>query len=163
MAQWLSPKFAVQVTNWVYEWLSNGRFEKPATLPYHLRRYVANSPNVPKGHFSVLNELTITLIAPLEIYGYTLPERLWPDISQGKMFAKWLREKGIDTDNLPTYTHVFEDGRFPVQAKAYPNELLAEFRRHFSEVWMPKRAVSYFQEKDTNALSYLPRLLGAPE
>ena len=163
LAQWLSPKFAVLVSNWVFEWLSSDSFKKPASLPYHLRRYVANSQNVPIGHFSVLNELAIGLIAPLEIYGYTLPERLWPDISQGKMFARWLRdEKGIDTKSLPTYRHVFEDGRYPVQAKAYPNSLLAEFRKHFQEVWLPNRATDYFQEKDTAALPYMQRLLPAP-
>ena len=163
LAQWLSPKFAVLVSKWVFEWLSSDNFKKPASLPYHLRRYVANSQNVPIGHFSVLNELAIGLIAPLEIYGYTLPESLWPDISQGLMFARWLREeKGIDTKALPTYWHVFEDGRPSVQAKAYPNELLAEFRRHFQEVWLPQRAIGYFQDKDVAALPHLQRLLPAP-
>ena len=33
-------------------------------------------PDVPVGHFSVLTEMTLTLIAPLEVIGYTLPERL---------------------------------------------------------------------------------------
>jgi hypothetical protein len=53
-------------------------------VPYHLRRYVANQPNVPVGHFSVLTEMTQMLIAPMEIMGYTLPENMLPDISQGK-------------------------------------------------------------------------------
>jgi hypothetical protein len=56
-----------------------------------------------------------------ELQGYTLPEKLWPDISQGRMFARWLRdEHGVDTDSMPTYWHVFEDGRPAVQARAYP-------------------------------------------
>ncbi|MCW7544886.1 hypothetical protein N7I30_13850 [Aurantimonas litoralis] len=94
--------------------------------------------------------------------GYTLPERLMPDISHGRMFCKWLRDKhGIDTDTLPTYTHVFEDGR-RVQAKAYPESLLADWRRHFRDEWLPNRSIAYFSGKDSAALAYLPRLLPAP-
>jgi KilA-N domain len=93
LAQWLSPKFAVQVTQWVYDWMSG---KSPATVadtvPYHLRRYVANQPNIPVAHFSILSEMTTLLIAPMEIMGYTLPEHMLPDISNGKMFCKWLRD-----------------------------------------------------------------------
>lgn len=165
LAQWLSPEFAVQVNKWVFEWISTGHFSQRGTLPYHLRRYVANQPNVPRGHFSILNEIIIGLVAPLEIYGYTLPEGLWPDISEGKMFARWLRdEKDIDTNALPTYWHAFEDPKRPfrVRAKAYPNSLLADFRAHFNDVWIPQRAQVYFAERDIKALEYLPRLLAPP-
>lgn len=159
LAQWLSPKFAVKVSQWVYDWMSGKAAPSPkGELPYHLRRYVANQQNVPVGHFSILTELTQALIAPMEIYGYTLPERLMPDISHGLMFCKWLRSKGVDTDALPKYTHVFEDGR-RVRAKAYPESLLAEWRQHFRSVWLPTKAVEYFGKKDRLALEYLPRLI----
>jgi hypothetical protein len=115
---------------------------------------------VPEGHFSVLNEITIALIGPMEAEGYTLPESLWPDISQGKIFSNWLRkEKGMNTDAMPAYVHQFEDGRPPIMARAYPNELLADFRKHFSEVWLRYKAEKYFSERDPAALEYLPRLL----
>jgi hypothetical protein len=72
------------------------------TVPYHLRRYVANQPNIPVAHFSILAEMTTLLIAPMEIMGYTLPEHMLPDISSGKMFCKWLRDvHGIDTVPTP--------------------------------------------------------------
>lgn len=162
LAQWLSAKFAVLVSRWVYEWLSRG--SQPVTMPYHLRRYVTNQKNVPRGHFSVLNELAISLIGPLEAQGYTLPEYMWPDISEGKMFAKWLRdEHGVDTTKVATYVHEFEDGRAARPAKAYPNEWLAEFRFHFENVWLPERATMYFQERDQKALQYLPALLPPPD
>jgi hypothetical protein len=129
------------------------------TVPYHLRRYVANQPNVPVAHFSVLTEMTQLLIAPMEIMGYTLPEHLLPDISQGRMYCKWLRDKyGIDTDALPTYALVYEDGR-RVPAKAYPESLLPDFRKHFREEWLPNRAIEYFQRRDGEALQYLPKLI----
>lgn len=163
LAQWLSPTFAVQVSEWVYEWMNQRPSSGRGTMPYHLRRYVANQRNVPHGHFSVLNEITMGLIAPLEAEGYTMPESMMPDISQGKMFARWVSDKyGVDTKSLPTYLHTFEDGRPPVRPKAYPNEWLAEFRRHFTEVWLPERAQDYFQERDPAALAYLPKLLPKP-
>jgi hypothetical protein len=88
---------------------------------------------------------------------------MWPDISQGKMFSNWLRKvKGVNTDDMPSYVHKFEDGRAPVLARAYPNELLPEFRKHFTEVWLRSRATAYFQERDPAALTHLPKLLPPP-
>lgn len=160
LAQWLSAKFAVQVSKWIHEWMSaqGGR----PRLPYHLQRYVANQRNVPRGHFSVLTEMAIALIGPLEAQGYTLPEHLWPDISQGRMFARWLRdEHAIDTNAVPTYQHEFADGRASKPAKAYPNDLLPEFRTHLETVWLPQRAAAYFAEKDPAALPFLAALVPA--
>jgi hypothetical protein len=160
LAQWLSPRFAVMVSRWVYEWMSGRAPDIVRPLPYHLRRYMANVLNVPVGHFSILTELTQALIGPMEAIGYTLPQHLWPDISEGRMFCKMLRdEHGVDTEKLPTYLHIFDDGRPPVWAKAYPEELLPHFRRHFREVWLPQMAADYFGKRDPRALQYLPRLL----
>lgn len=157
LAQWCSPKFAVAVSNWVYDWIS-GNLKQPAQMPYHLERYVLNQGSIPPTHFSMLNEMTMGLIAPMEHKGYTLPENMIPDISEGRMFCQWLREhKGIDTNALPTYTHIYQDGR-RVQAKLYPIDLLPDFRRHFNEVWLPQKAVSYFQGRDSNALPYLTQV-----
>lgn len=162
LAQWCSAEFAVKVSQWVYDWMSGKGAPQKTALPYHIRRYTANQQNVPVGHFSILSELTLALIGPMEIIGYTLPERMVPDISHGRMFCKWLREKhGIDTDALPTYLHVYEDGR-RVQAKAYPETLLAAWRKHFREEWLPNRAIDYFKSRDSLALQYLPRLLPKP-
>src|ERR1700728_4361951 len=135
LGQWCSPKFAVAVSQWVRKWLE-GR-GKRGGLPYHLDRYMANKQKIPHTHFSMLNEMVLHLIAPMESQGYELPEALVPDISEGKMFCKWLRdEKQIKTDLLPTYPHKYADGRV-VQAKLYPNNLLPDFRKHFHEVWLP--------------------------
>jgi hypothetical protein len=158
LAQWLSPKFAVQVTQWVFEWISGGP-KIVERLPYHLRRYVANMTSIPRTHFSVLQELTYGLIAPMEARGYTLPEYMVPDISEGRMFSRWLREeKGIDPSTFPTYKHCYEDGRI-VDARLYPNELIADFRAHFHKVWLPTRSAAYFAERDPRALPFLKALL----
>lgn len=158
LGQWCSPEFAVQVSRWVREWMS-GRAKPRNVIPYHLRRHMANHSNVPAGHFSILIEMTTLLIAPMEAMGYTLPERLLPDISQGLIFCKWLRDEwGVDTRTLPTYRHDFEDGRV-VTPKAYPDDMLHAFRKHFWTVWLPERAMDYFGEKDRRALEYLPRMI----
>lgn len=163
LGQWCSPRFAVAVSQWVREWLgSNAKKAHAPQMPYHLRRYMANRAQVPYTHFSMLNEMALVLIGPMEDTGYTLPDNLLPDISEGRMFCRWLRDfKGLDTDALPTYRHEFEDGRI-VFPKLYPNEVLAEFRSHFHTVWLPQKAVKYFSEKDKKALPHLERLLALP-
>ena len=78
------------------------------------------------------------------------------------MFSQWLREeKGVEPNDFPTYKHRYEDGRI-VKARLYPNELLADFRQHFQEVWLPARTTNYFEERDPKALEFLPRLLSPP-
>lgn len=163
LAQWLSAEFAVQVSEWVYDWM-NGTKSQPAQLPYHIRRHMLNHGSVPAGYFSVLQEMTFVLIAPLDAMGYQMPESMVPDISMGKFLCKHLRDQlGVDTDALPIYNHRFEDGRI-VPAKLYPETVLAEFRRIIREEWMPKKAPTYFKERDPVALSYLDKLpaLAAP-
>ncbi len=160
LGQWLSPKFAVAVSRWVREWLSGHQpgGAPTAGLPHHIQRYLANKDKVPYTHFSILGELAISLIAPLEARGYTLPEAMVPDISEGKMFAKWLREQGVDTSQMPTYRCSYADGRV-CDAKMYPIGYLHEFRRHFNEVWLPNKAHQYFRERDPAALPYLDMIL----
>ncbi len=159
LAQWVSADFAVLVTEWVHDWLSGGGPQVPKAMPYHLDRHMKNVGKVPMSHFSILQEMTMALIAPLEAVGYTLGPKLVPDISQGKMFCKYARETlDIDTDSLPTYDHEYSDGRvFP--AKLYPVEHLGHFRTFINEVWMPERAVAYFKERDPQALPYLDKVL----
>lgn len=128
-------------------------------LPYHLRRHMANVNKIPHTHFSILTELIIKLIAPLESLGYTMPDNMIPDISEGKMFCKYLREqKGINTDILSTYEHIYEDGRV-VYPKMYPIEIYPDFVNHFFDVWLPKKSKEYFTKRDPAALPYLEQHL----
>lgn len=164
LGQWCSPKFAVAVSRWVREWIS-GRVTT-TKLPYHLERYMANRASIPINEWSMLNEMTFNLIAPLEQMGYHLPEEMVPDISEGRMFCKWLRDhKKLDTSKLPTYPHVYNDSRI-VDAKRYPLAVLEDFRNHFYKVWLPQKAEQYFRERDPKALPYIEKMLlaldGAP-
>lgn len=161
LAQWLSAEFAVQVSEWVYDWITEGKSPStPASnLPYHIERHMLNSNSVPAGHFSILQEMTFMLIGPLENHGYTLPENLVPDISMGQFLCKHLREKiGIETSSLPIYLHRYPDGRV-VEAKLYPNEYLAEFRKIIQEEWLPSKSAAYFMNRDPKALPYLDKVI----
>lgn len=159
LAQWASPRFAVLVSKWVFEWMQ-GNFSTSSNIPYHLKRYLLNRSKIPVGYFSAFNEIVYSLIAPLEDMGYTLPDRMVPDISEAKVFCRWLREtKHIDTDKFPTYTHEYSDGRKIPNVKLYPNELLPDFRAHFNDEWLLQRAQKYFSKKDASALPYLQKMI----
>lgn len=159
LAQWASPKFAVAVSKWVFEWM-NGNIPNSKNLPYHLQRYLINRTQIPPTHFSIFNEIVYNLIAPLEDKGYELPDKLVPDISEGRMFARWVRdEKGLEPNDFPTYTHTYPDGRSIPNVKLYPNSLLGDFRDHFYNVWIREKATKYFKERDTNALPYLEKVV----
>ena len=167
LAQWLSADFAVQVSEWVYDWMSGARAPKtPAELPPHLNRYLKNDASVPQGYFSILQETGLSLFGPLHNLGFEIPKGWVPDISVGKLYCVWLRDKhGMDTDALPTYDHDYLDGRPIIQAKAYPESLLPDFRNWFRSFWLPEHGVRYFRKKDPSSLAYLDRLpaLAAPK
>lgn len=159
LAQWLSADFAVQVSEWVIDWISGKGSTAPAAVPYHIRRHMLNLNKVPSGYFSILQEMTFILIGPLDSYGYELPERMVPDISMGRFLCKHLRDElGIDTDALPVYLHRYPDGR-TVEAKIYPDTFLAEFRRIILDEWLPKKAAGYFEERDPSALQFLDKVI----
>lgn len=156
LAQWCSAKFEVRVSKWVAEWLS-GRI--PARTPDHVRRYVVNQPKIPPTHFSMLNQMMLRLVGPLERHGYILPDHMMPDISMGRMFSRWLRENGHDPDGFPTYEHEFLDHRPTVDARLYPNELMTEFNLQFDEWLRDGRARAYFGERDETSILPLDRVL----
>jgi hypothetical protein len=161
LAQWASAKFAVLVSKWVFEWMS-GNVPDAHKFPYHIQRYLINRTEIPPTHFSIFNEIVFNLIAPMEDLGYELPDKLVPDISQGRMFAKWVREeKGLEPNNFPVYTHTYPDGRVIPGVKLYPNFLLGDFRDHFHNVRLKNRASKYFVERDKNAIPYLQKMIAS--
>ena len=160
LGQWLSPEFDVAVSGWVFDWMSGN---VRGYMPVHVQRYMKNRGKVPPTHFSMLNEIYLNLLAPLEDAGIIPPDSMMPDISTGRMFSGWLRSKGIDTSEFRTYEHAFvDDRREPVHARLYPIEHLPDFRKYFHEVWLPERALEYFKERLPKALPHLRRLLQLP-
>lgn len=159
LSMWADADIAVQVTEWVFEWM-NGNIKPQSTMPYHLKRYLLNRGKIPVGYFSAFNEIVYSLIAPLEDLGYTLPDKLVPDISEGRIFSDWLRnEKGIDPKSFPTYTHEYGDGRLIEKTRLYPNKYLADFRAHFNNIWLYQRAQKYFSDRDKTALPYVQKMI----
>ncbi len=160
LAQWLSPQFAVQVSDWVFDWLS-GNIK--GYMPVHVQRYIKNRSKIPFDHFSMLNEIYLNFLAPLEDQGIIPPDRIMPDISTGRMFSGFLRKKGINPDTFPTYQHEFVDNSRPtVYAKLYPIKHLEEFRAYFNTVWLPEKAPKYLQKKFPDALPYIDRIAALP-
>ena len=158
---WLSPVFAVKVNKWVYDWMS-GR--TTPYMPVHVQRYLKNRRKVPPECFSMLNEIYLNLVASLEEQGLVLPGHLMPDISTGRMFSDFLRDKGINPEDFDTYEHEFADtNRMPVHARLYPIEYLADFRRFFNRVWLPSQAEIYFKKRFPEALPLLPVINELPE
>ena len=144
LAQWASPHFAVWVSKLVTAWLSG----KHKSLPIHLDRYLRNDDNIPNGYFSTLQIAATHLIGKLHIKGFDVPSNWVPDISIGLTFCKYLKSKGIDTNNFKTYEHDYYDGRPTYPAKLYPNVYLPLFLTWFSNVWIPNYGVDYFKRKD---------------
>jgi hypothetical protein len=161
LAQWLSAEFAVQVSEWVYDWMNGKGTPAPKSLPYHIERHMLNAAKIPAGYFSVLQEMTMILVAPMDHHGYELPEGMMPDISMAKMLCATLREQfGVDTKALPVYMHTFPDGR-SVQANLYPDTYLAEFRKLMQQEWLPQRSSKYFGDRDPKALPVLDKVIMA--
>ncbi len=153
LAQWLSPKFSVQVTKWVFDWMSG---DVKGYMPVHVQRYIKNRAKIPSNCFSMLNEIYLNFLAPLEDFGIIPPDNIMPDISTGLMFSNFLRSKGINPKDFPDYEHEFvDDSRPTVNARLYPIKYLEDFRKYFSDVWLPQKAPVYLQRKFPKALPYL--------
>jgi len=132
-----------------------------------IRRYNENWDRIDQGYFSVINELVWWLWGRLAHVGHTMADRapdgteLRPDVSVGRCFADWLREKHPDhASNFKTYTHKTPEAE--IEARQYPDLLLPLFRRFVDTIWIPQRAEGYFRSRDPKALVYLPNLLPQP-
>lgn len=174
LAQWLSAEFAVQVSQWVFDWMSGRQAGPgPATSKrvtfVFAQRYHLNSDRVEQGYFSVIGELYVRLYAKLEHAGYVLPDRgaggkeLRPDVSVGKTFASWLQANYPEhAASWKMYPHLFQNGTV-VEARQYENPVLPAFIEFVETEWIPKRAAEYLRTRDPDALQFLPKLLPAPK
>jgi hypothetical protein len=155
LGQWASPKFAVLVSKWTFEWMT-GSAKQAYQFPYHIRRYLINRSKIPATHFSMLDQMTFKLLGALESKGYVVPATLMPDISLGKIFSQWLRDKGHDPDTFLTYSHEFDDGKRPVvQARLYPNDLMTEFNQKLDQWITSGAALKYFSDRDPESVEPL--------
>lgn len=114
-----------------------------------------NRSKIPHTHFSMLNEIYLNLIAPLEEVGFIVPDRMLPNASTGKMFSAFLRRKGLTPEDFDSYEHEFSDHRPTVYARLYPIEYLPAFRKFFNEEWLSKHAKKYFEKRAPKAVPYI--------
>lgn len=163
LAMWLSADFAVQVTEWVYEWMSGA--SRRVTHSY-VQRYSINASRIPRGHFSILNAVYQDLYGPLEHAGRVIAERgpdgtsICPDISVGRLFADWLRKKHPEhATDFVTYIHLYPDGREIPDARAYPYRMYPLYREFWESEWLPNRSVGYLRPRDPAAAAVLPAIL----
>lgn len=167
LAMWLSADFAVQVTEWVYDWMAGAAKGAKVSHAY-IQRFSANVARVPAGYFSVMSMVYQDLYGPLEHAGKILAERaadgkaICPDISVGRVFADWLRKHHPHRANdFVTYTHLYLDGREIPDVRAYPNDMWPLYREFWETEWLPRCSPTYLKSRDPAAAALLPDILPA--
>lgn len=135
--------------------------------PNFVVRFNDNWDRTKKGYFSVISELFVRLYGRFEHLGYKIPNKAFdgkeirPDVSVGKLFAKYLRDNHPELANeFESYSHKFPNG-MEFDARQYKNELLPIFIRFVDENWIVTNAHNYFKDRDPLALDYLPKLIAA--
>lgn len=163
---------AKKFEKWIYEEVLPQIREKGfygkidrSVFPNFIQRMFDNQYKIPYTHFAILMEMFTTLYREFERYGYTIPDRwingsqMMPDISVGKVFAKYLKENHPERVNhQATYKHKFPDGKI-VDALMYPVEVIPIFRKFIFNVWLPEYADQYFAKRDPLATKYIPTIL----
>jgi hypothetical protein len=150
LAQWLSAGFAVQVTEWVYEWMSGihptdkawAQFEDRVSLVYD---------NVPEGYWCVFREIA-DLFASLINGGANPGTRMVLDISVGQHWAtQWkvanLASRFGDRRYFDHYYPNYFNQALsnPQPAACYPEDSLPAFRRWIRDVYIPHKMPNYLK------------------
>lgn len=154
LAQWCSPKFAVQVSQFVTEWMQGNN---PAQkLIQHWQYYLARTSMlhnaVPDGYFSVFHEAAPMIVAMIQS-GIVVDDKTVPDISIG---SHWSKHWKNNLENLYAppinYDHYYPDifpqsASNPQEAKAYPDTALSDFRAWMRETYLPSKFPKYITNK----------------
>lgn len=150
LAQWLSPQFAVKVTEWLYEWMSGkhptdriwAQFEDRVSLVYD---------NVPVGYFCVFREIA-DLFASMITNGADFGTKMILDISVGVCWAHHWKAKGLagafgDYAKFPhNYPEYFPQAwANPQDANCYPEDAQPTFKRWLRDVYIPHKMPAYLK------------------
>ena len=165
-AQWCSPQFRI----WANRTLKNAIEKRGSNVEHNFEwfervKLYRRHTKIPVGWFSVFEEMCSSLMADFEDAGYSLPMGSVPDVSVGKHFCQYLRERGYDTSNqsfVRKYRHLYPDGR-AVDANIYCIDLLALYRVWFQQTYVQTHLLKYLRSKDRKALPSLCKMLGLPE
>ena len=153
---------AVGIRTWMQQQLNWNPISSQAPYWYQRLMLFLSQNKVPAGYFSIFQE-TITLVGDLEAAGYVLPDNAIPDISIGKCWANYLRTQDINPSEITvSCPHQYPNLPKPIDANAYPEELLPKFRKWFREAYKPTKLPNYLAGKDADALPALSKMLGVP-
>lgn len=156
LAQWCSPVFAVQVSQFVTEWMQGNN---PAQkLIKHWQYYLARTSMlhnaVPSGYFSIFHEAAPMIVAIIQS-GVIVDDKTVPDISIGQHWSRyWKGNLEARHEPAVSYSHYYPDifpqaASNPQEAKAYPNSAIADFRQWMENVYLPSKFPKYIAGKQS--------------
>lgn len=151
LAQWASAKFAVRVTQWVYDWMTG---LSPASTAWQIfqERISLVYDSVPAGYFCIFKE-TADLYATMIIGGAPMGAKMILDLSIGLHWGNRWRDNnfnGVYGDRR-SYPHDYpirypQAKSNPQQANCYPDAALPEFRRWTREEYVVNHMPSYLRK-----------------
>jgi hypothetical protein len=151
LAQWCSPKFAVQVSRWVYEWMIAGTSAESDAWQIFQERIALVYDSVPAGYFCIFKE-SADIYATMINGGAAMGARMILDISIGIHWANHWKNSGFNQrfGDRRTYPHEYpirypQSISNPQEAQCYPDAALGEFRRWMREEYLPHKLPSYLQ------------------
>ena len=149
LAQWLSAKFAVQVSKWVFEWMSNGGPKVDLAWQQFHDRIGLNYDSVPEGYFSVFKECA-SLYATMLSAGAKPGTKMILDISIGQHWSRYWKDNKLDRHfgRAVKYSHDYpiyfpQSASNPQEAWAYPDAALPTFRRWLRQVYASQKMPAY--------------------
>lgn len=152
LAQWASAEFAVQVTQWVLDWLT-GLDPRDRVWQQYEDRVSLTHNNVPVGYWCVFNEIS-GLFATLITGGATFGTRMILDLSVGGCWGRyWTKQKlGEKFGDRAYFDHNYpryfpQSWSNPQKAHCYPEDALPTFRRWLREIYMPGQLPAYLKEQ----------------
>ncbi len=152
LAQWTSPKFAVQVTKWVVDWMTGLDPRDRVWQQYEDRISLVNN-NVPAGYFCIFNEIS-SMVATLIVGGANFGTRMILDLSVGNHWGRhWAKgELAKRFGSRAKFDHHYpkyfpQAWSNPQKANCYPDAALPEFRRWLREVYMETHLPAYLHDQ----------------
>jgi KilA-N domain len=150
LAQWCSPRFAVLVSKWVFDWLTRRQEPPPPErVPVYPRRLslaYRMQMGVPEGHWTVFDKCSNLLI--LVECDLRLPVERY-DLLDGSVGIHWSRFRTgkIWAGERVRYEHIFPDKRGVQVAWAYVLEELPFFERWLRGTYIPYHLPTYLEAK----------------
>jgi hypothetical protein len=151
LAQWLSAKFAVQVSRWVYEWMMAGATPESGAWQIFQERIAAVYDKVPAGYFCIFKE-SADIYATMINGGAAMGANMILDISIGWHWGNHWKNSGFNElyGDRRTYLHEYpirypQSLSNPQEAQCYPDEALKEFRRWMRADYLPNKLPNYLK------------------